>query len=169
MVYLPWQNDCGNNTLDNKILAWQYRLLQQYYSWQIVSAVVLLVIAHTTSCYKDGCGKCFYCHDHKCCINVLLPYLAMDTYGCMKPQHLQRQSSNGCNNLLQHDFLQPLAMNVIWLQYLPFATKLGLLQHFFIVAQGLQVSSGQRMWHPNSIGTSQWCDRRWIGGSHRDT
>jgi hypothetical protein len=31
-------------------------------------------------------------------------------------------------------------MNAIWLQHLPFATKLGLLQHFFVVTQGLEVS-----------------------------
>ena len=66
----------------------------------------------------------------------------MDSYGCKKPQLLQRQTNNGCNTLLQRDFLQTLATNVIWLQHLPFATKLGLLQCFFIVAQGLEVSSG---------------------------
>jgi hypothetical protein len=43
---------------------------------------------------------------------------------------------------LQRDFLQPLATNVIWLQQLRFATKLGKLQQIFIVAQGLEVSSG---------------------------
>ena len=63
-------------------------------------------------------------------------------YGCKKHQQLQRQTSNGCNTLLQHDFLQPLATNAIWLRHLPFATKLGLLQRFFVVAQGLEVSSG---------------------------
>jgi hypothetical protein len=142
MVYLPWQNSCGNTTLGNKILVWQYRLLQRRCSWQIASIVALSIVACTTSCYEDECGKCFYCHDHERCINVLLPYLATDTYRCKKPLHLRRQSSNGCNNLLQRDFLQPLAMNAIWLQHLPFATKLGLLQHFFVVVQRLQVSSG---------------------------
>ena len=48
-----------------------------------------------------------------------------------------------CNTLLQRDFLQPLATNVIWLQHLPFATKLGLLQRFFVIAQGLEVSSAR--------------------------
>ena len=65
----------------------------------------------------------------------------MDSYGCKKRQQLQRQTSNGCNTLLQRDFLQPLATNEIWLQHLPFATKLGLLQRFFVVAQGLEDSS----------------------------
>jgi hypothetical protein len=56
-----------------------------------------------------------------------------------KPQHLQRQSSNGCNNLLQRDFLQPLATNAIWLQHLPFATKLGLLQRFLSLRKGYKL------------------------------
>ena len=30
---------------------------------------------------------------------------------------------------------------MIWLQHLPFATKLSLLQRFFVIAQGLEVSS----------------------------
>ena len=63
------------------------------------------------------------------------------TMVAIKPQQLQRQTSNGCNALLQRDLLQPLATNVIWLQHLPFATKLGLLQRFFTVVQGLEVSS----------------------------
>jgi hypothetical protein len=140
MVYLPRHNGPGNNTLGNKIVVWQYRLLQRRYSWQIVSIAMLSIVAWTTSCYKDGRGKCLYCHDHERCGNVLLPCSATDNYGCKKPQHFQRQTSNGCNTLLQRDFLQPLATNVIWLQHLPFATKLGLLQHFFVVAQGLEVS-----------------------------
>ena len=106
-----------------------------------VSIATLSIIAFTTSCYEDGRGKCLYSHDRERCVNVLLPCLATDTYGCKKPQHLQRQTSNGCNTLLQRDFLQPLAMNVIWLQHLPFATKLSLLQRFFVIAQGLEVSS----------------------------
>jgi hypothetical protein len=67
--------------------------------------------------------------------------IATGSYGCKKPQLLQRQTSNGCNTLLQRDFLQPLATNAIWLQHLPFATKLGLFQRFFVVAQGLEVSN----------------------------
>ena len=141
MVYMPRHGGCGNNTLGNKILAWQYRLLQRHCSWQIVSIAMLSIVACTTSCYEDGHGKCLYCYDRERCVNVLLPCLAMDAYGCKKPQHLQRQTSNGCNTLLQRDFLQPLATNAIWLQHLPFATKLGLLQRFFTVVQGLEVSS----------------------------
>jgi hypothetical protein len=37
----------------------------------------------------------------------------MDNNGGKKPQQLQRQTNKGCNTLLQHDFLQPLAMNAI--------------------------------------------------------
>jgi len=143
-VYLPRHNGHGNNTLGNKILAWQYRLLQRHCLWQIVSIAMLSIVACTTSCYEDGRGKCLYSHDRERCVNVLLPCLATDAYGCKKPQHLQRQTSNGCNTLLQRDFLQPLATNVIWLQHLPFATKLSLLQRFFVIAQGLEVSSDSR-------------------------
>jgi transposase InsO family protein len=55
---------------------------------------------------------------------------------------LQRQTSIGCNTLLQRDILQPLATHTIWLQPVPFATELGLLPHFLVVAQGLEISSG---------------------------
>jgi hypothetical protein len=43
---------------------------------------------------------------------------------------------------LQRDFLQPLPTNAISWYELPFATKLGLLQRFLVVAQGLEVCSG---------------------------
>ena len=164
-VYLPRHNGRGNNTLGNKILAWQYRLLQRHCLWQLVSIAMLSIVACTTSCYEDRRGKCLYRYDRECCHNILLPCLATDNYGCKKPQQLQRQTCNGCNTLLQRDFLQPLATNVIWLQHLPFATKLGLLQCFFVVAQGLEVSS--------VCGASKdeqgWCDdgwrwRYWRGG-----
>jgi hypothetical protein len=59
--------------------------------------------------------------------DVAIAYIATNIYGC--------------NTLLQRDFLQSLATNVIWLQYLPFATKLGLLQRFLVVTQELEVSS----------------------------
>jgi hypothetical protein len=131
MVYLPRHGGHGNNTLGNKNLAWQQK-----------SIATLSIIACTTSWYEERHGKCLYCHDRERCDNILLPCLATDNYGCKKPQQLQRQTSNGCNTLLQRDFLQPLATNEIWLQHLPFATKLGLLQCFFVVAQGLEVSSG---------------------------
>ena len=39
-------------------------------------------------------------------------------------------------NFLKHD-----ATDMIWLQHVPLANKLGLLQRFFIVAQGLEFSS----------------------------
>jgi hypothetical protein len=126
-----------------------------------VSIATLSIIACTTFCYEDGRGKCLYFHDYERCDNVLLPCLATNNYGCKKPQHLQRQTSNGCNTLLQRDFLQSLATNVICLQLLPFATKLGLLQHFFIVAQGLEVSShtppqrNQYPCRPNTPSTEQ--------------
>jgi hypothetical protein len=42
---------------------------------------------------------------------------------------------------LQRDFLQPLPTNAISWYELPFATKLGLLQRFLVVAQGLEVCS----------------------------
>ena len=45
------------------------------------------------------------------------------------------------NILLQRDFLQPLATNTILLQNLLCATKLGLLQCFLVVVQGIKVSS----------------------------
>lgn len=48
---------------------------------------------------------------------------------------------------MQRDLLQPLPTNVISWYELPFATKLGLLQCFLIVVQGLEVcsvTSGQR-------------------------
>jgi hypothetical protein len=35
MVYFPWHGGHGSNTLGNKILAWQYRLLQWCWSWQM--------------------------------------------------------------------------------------------------------------------------------------
>ena len=35
IVYLPWHDGRGINTLGNKILAWQYRLLQRCCSWQM--------------------------------------------------------------------------------------------------------------------------------------
>ena len=35
MMYLPRHGGHGNNTLGNKILAWQYRLLQRRCSWQM--------------------------------------------------------------------------------------------------------------------------------------
>ena len=105
-----------------------------------VSIATLSIIACTISFYEDRHGKCLYCHDYERCDKVLLRCLATDRYGCKKPQQLQRQTINGCNTLLQRDFLQPLAMNAIWLQYLPFATKLGLLQCFFVVAQRSKVS-----------------------------
>jgi len=140
MMYLPRHGGHGNNTLGNKILAWQYRLLQRHCLWQIVSIATLSIVACTTSCYEDGHGKCLYCHDRERCGNVLLPCSATDSYGCKKPQQLQRQTSNGCNTLLQRDLLHPLPTNMSWLQYVPFATKLGLLQRFFVVAQGLEVS-----------------------------
>jgi len=43
---------------------------------------------------------------------------------------------------MQRDFLQPLPTNAISWYELPFATKLGLLQRFLVVAQGLEVCSG---------------------------
>ena len=110
-----------------------------------VSIATLSVVACTTSCYENECGKCLYCHDCERCDNILLPCLATDSYGCKKPQLLQRQTCNGCNTLLQRDFLQPLATNAIWLQYVPFATKLGLLQRFFVVVQGLEVSNDKSL------------------------
>jgi hypothetical protein len=42
---------------------------------------------------------------------------------------------------LQRDFLQPLPTNAILWYELPFATKLGILQRFLVVAQGLEVCS----------------------------
>ena len=35
MVYLPRHGGRGNNTLGNKIVAWQYKLLQRCCSWQM--------------------------------------------------------------------------------------------------------------------------------------
>jgi hypothetical protein len=67
--------------------------------------------------------------------------LATNNHGCKKSYVLQRQNFNGCKFLLQRDFLQPLATNMIWWQQLTFATKLSLLQRFFIDAQGSEVSS----------------------------
>ena len=144
IILLP-RHDCrGNNLFCNKIMA-----------WQIQAIATSLIVAYTTSCNGGGRGNCLYCHDHERCNNVLLPCLATNQYGWDKPQQLQRQSSNGCNILLQRDLLQPLVTNVIWLQHVPSATKLGLLQPFFVVAQGLEVSSG-------SAWRESWAYRSWI-------
>jgi hypothetical protein len=73
MVYLPRHGGCGNNTLGNKILVWQYILLQH-----IVR------------------GKCIYCYDIDRCMYhlllqkyawqvLILPCLATNIYGCKKP------------------------------------------------------------------------------------
>ena len=150
-VYLPRHNGRGNNTLGNKILAWQYRLLQWHCSWQMSLLLRHRSLHVPPLAMKVVSGKCLYCHDCECCDNVLLPCLATDAYGCKKPQHLQRQTSNGCNTLLQRDFLQPLATNVIWLQHLPFATKLGLLQC-------VGAKSDQQV---NIYSFAVCCDRMW--------
>ena len=120
IIILP-RHDChGNNLFCNKFM-----------SWQIQAIATPVIIAYTTSCNGGGCVNCLYYNDHEHCNNVLLPCLATNQYGCNKPQQLKRQSSNDCNILLQHDLLQPLATNVILLQHVPSATKLGLLQPFF--------------------------------------
>jgi len=63
---------------------------------------------------------------------------------------------------MQRDFLQPLPTNAISWYELPFATKLGLLQRFLVVAQGLEVCSG-----PITLGPT--LEGLLLGGSYPGT
>ena len=56
---------------------------------------------------------------------------------------LQRICFVICNSRMCCNRVVHIATNMIWLQHLPFATKLGLLQRFFVIAQGLEVSSAR--------------------------
>ena len=144
-VLLPRYDRRGNNAFGNKIMVWQYRLLQRRCSWQMSLLLCYHPLHVPPLATKTGVASAYivttvniaitsYCHARQ-----RKPMVARN------PQHLQCQASNGCNNiLLQRDFLQPLATHTIWLQHLPFATKLGLLQRFFVIAQGLEVSRGSR-------------------------
>jgi len=73
MVYLPRHGCHGNNTLGNKILVWQYRLLQRRCSWQISLLLRYRSLHVTPLAMKTGVASAYilprpwiaimsYCH-----------------------------------------------------------------------------------------------------------
>lgn len=137
MVLLTWHNNRGNNVRSlvvNKVDG----------KWCTCHGMVVVAIIPYATKLQHGNidyynnlvrGKSLYCYVidrqmyHLLLLRwvwevLLLPCLATNNYGCNKPQQLGCQTKKICNTLLQHNILYPLATHMIWLQYVPFATKI---------------------------------------------
>jgi hypothetical protein len=135
---------------------WQYRLLQRRCSWQmsLLLRYQSLHVPHFAT--KTGVASAYISMTMNVATTSYCHAWQRTTMIARNPNTCNAKLATVANTLLQRDFLQPLATNLICLQLLPFATKLGLLQHFFIVAQGLEVSSHtppQRNRHPRRPNT----------------